>query len=49
MQNLSDKYLISGFMMTLPMIASVVSAGTLSVVLNIIFIICWNIKKMMKR
>ena len=48
-QNLSDKYLISGFTMTPPMMASVVSAGSLSVDLNMIFIICWNIKKSMKR
>ena len=49
LQNLFDKYLISGFTMTLPMIASVVSAGTLSVVLNFVLIICWNIKKPMRR
>ena len=49
MQNLSDKHLISGFTMTPPMMASVVSAGSLSVDLNMIFIICWNIKKLMKR
>ena len=48
-QNLSDKYLISGFTMTLPMIAAVVSARILSVVLNFVLIICWNIKKPMRR
>ena len=37
-----DKLLISGslFIMTLPMIAGIVSAGTLSVLLNIVLITC---------
>ena len=48
--NAWDKHLISGyaFTMTLPMIASVVSAGILSVLLNIVFI-SWNVKKLMRR
>ena len=44
------KNLFSGFSftITLPVIATIVSAGTLSVLLNMIFI-SWNIKKLTRR